>query len=154
MSLSRRAFVGGLVGAGVGGCLIAKDLCRVYQQQQGLDKVLLIGVDGLRPDALLQAATPNIDSLIAEGAYSVEARTGLHTLSGPGWSNILTGVWENKHGVKDNLFKEANYAQYPTIFTRIENFKPSSNTDVVASLDWFTELILTQADRKIYHPFE
>jgi len=154
MSLSRRAFVGGLVGAGVGGCLIAKDLCRVYQQQQGLDKVLLIGVDGLRPDALLQAATPNIDSLIAEGAYSVEARTGLHTVSGPGWSNILTGVWEDKHGVKDNSFKGANYKEYQNIFTRLEEYEKSLYTYSVSDLTWFNDIIIPKADARIYHSFE
>lgn len=117
-------------------------------------KVLMIGVDGLRPDALLQAATPNIDALVAEGAYSFSARTGKHTVTGPGWSNIFTGVWEEKHGVKDNTFQGANYRQYPTLFTRIEDYNPELNTSVVASLDWITDTIITTADARIYHPFE
>ncbi len=143
----------------MGGCLIARDLRRVYQRQPGFEKVLLIGVDGLRPDALLQAATPNIDSLMAEGVYSLEARTGAHTITGPGWSNIFTGVWENKHGVKsngikDNSFAGANYRQYPTLISRLESHNQNFNTCVVASLDWITKLIITKADQKIYHPFE
>ncbi len=154
MSLSRRTFIGGLVGAGVGGCLIGRDLCRVYQEQSLLRKVLLVGVDGLRPDALVKTATPNLDSLMNEGAYSLEARTGVHTLSGPGWSNILTGVWENKHGVKDNSFEGANYGDYPTIFNRLESHKPTLYTYSVASLSWINDIIITKADYRIYHPFE
>ncbi|MDO8511205.1 MAG: alkaline phosphatase family protein [Nanoarchaeota archaeon] len=150
MTLSRREFIGGLLGTALG-TVVGDSL---YRSQKRPGKVLVIGVDGLRPDALQEAVTPNIDTLVADGAYSFKARTGAYTVSGPGWSNILTGVWENKHGVKDNSFKGANYAQHPTIFTRIEDSKSHLNTHVVTSLDWFTELILPQADVKIYHPFE
>ena len=46
-------------------------------------KVLMIGIDGCRPDALLDAGAPAIDALIAEGALSVQAQTGARTSSGP-----------------------------------------------------------------------
>ena len=32
-------------------------------------KLLFIGIDGCRPDALTQAETPNIDGLINDGIY-------------------------------------------------------------------------------------
>lgn len=150
MSLSRRTFMSGLLGTAAG-CVAGYSLYRAFHSPE---KVLLIGIDGLRPDALLEAVTPNIDALRVEGAYSFAACTGTHTLSGPGWSNILTGVWEEKHGVIDNTFKEAKYGRYPTIFSRIEDSRSYLNTHVVTSLDWFTELILAKADRKTYHPFE
>ena len=35
----------------------------------GERRVLIIGVDGLRPDCLAAAETPNIDRLIADGTY-------------------------------------------------------------------------------------
>ena len=143
------------------GCSAAASLvtcCPIHispsHKHSSLEKVLLIGIDGLRPDALWEAATPNIDALAAEGAYSFAARTGEHTFTGPGWSNVLTGVWENKHGVKDNTFKGANYEKYPTIFSRIEEIKPILNTSSVASLDWINDIIITKADNRIYYPFE
>lgn len=114
----------------------------------------MIGIDGLRPDALWETVTPNIDALTADGAYSFAARTGEHTYTGPGWSNVLTGVWENKHGVKDNTFKGANYDKYPTIFSRIEEIKPILNTSSAASLGWINDIIITKADERIYYPFE
>ena len=149
--ITRRNFLA----AGGYGALAGCTAGLVYEQippGAGIEKVLLIGVDGLRPDALQQ--TPNIDRLMAEGAYSLAARTGKYTVSCPGWFNILTGVWETKHGVKDNSLEPANHAAYPTLFTRLEQYHPGLNTYCIASLDWITKFIVGKADRKIYHPFE
>lgn len=60
----------------------------------------MIGLDGVRPDALMKANTPNIDKLIENGLSSMEAwtqTTGL-TDSGPGWASVLTGAEMYKHG--------------------------------------------------------
>jgi hypothetical protein len=97
-------------------------------------KVLLIGVDGVRPDTLAQAATPNIDALIANGAFSANARTGYPSVSGPGWASMLTGVWPEKHGVTSNKFEVKRFDAYPDFLTRIESVRPELNTFVVA--DW------------------
>lgn len=71
-----------------------------YGQTQ--KKVLLIGVDGLRADAMETAATPNIDALIANGTYSRNATTSDLTFSGPGWTDILFGIHRNQHDVATN----------------------------------------------------
>jgi predicted AlkP superfamily pyrophosphatase or phosphodiesterase len=97
-------------------------------------KVLVIGIDGVRPDVLAEVPTPAIDSLIAEGAYSATARTGFPTVSGPGWSSLLIGVWPEKHGVTSNDFTTNRYDRYPDFLTRIEQIRPELNTLVVA--DW------------------
>lgn len=89
--------------------------------------VLVIGLDGVRADALREASTPNIDALIAEGAVSYDAFAGGElgasteqpTWSGPGWSSILTGVWIDKHGVDFNLFEGSRFDEYPHFFRRI-----------------------------------
>jgi hypothetical protein len=87
-------------------------------------KVLIIGIDGCRPDALIAAQTPNLDSLIETGGFSELAQTEDITSSGPGWSSMLTGVWRDKHGVDDNSFAGSNFAQYPHFFTRIRGLAP------------------------------
>lgn len=87
-------------------------------------KVLILGVDGLRPDALIAAKTPNVDRLLENGCFSGEAQTGQYTVSGPGWSSLLTGVWWSKHGVTDNSFENRNYARYPHFFTRVKEARP------------------------------
>jgi arylsulfatase A-like enzyme len=104
-------------------------------------KVLVIGVDGVRPDVLAEVPTPNLDALMAEGTYTDEARTGLPSVSGPGWSSFLNGVWPEKHGVTNNDFTGKRYDLYPDFLTRIEQVRPELGTFAVA--DW---LPLVQAD--------
>ncbi|MCX4962891.1 alkaline phosphatase family protein [Streptomyces virginiae] len=101
------------------------------------DKVLVIGIDGAVLDRVKAAAAPNLNGLMAQG---LTARSTLYagpmaaTSSGPGWSTIATGVWPDKHGVKDNSFIGKNYAAHPDFLTRIENAKPALNT--YAAADW------------------
>ncbi len=84
-------------------------------KEWGIEKskhVLIIGIDGALVSAVQSADTPNLDSLITNGAYTWHAYGGgilntdtqQATSSGPAWSSILTGVWVNKHGVVDNNF--------------------------------------------------
>ena len=67
-------------------------------------KVLIIGIDGLRTDALQQANTPNLDALIASGFYTYESWHEGITVSGPSWSTIMCGVEFPKHGVTSNSY--------------------------------------------------
>ena len=97
-------------------------------------KVLLIGIDGVRPDVLAEVATPNIDALAAAGWYTDRARTTAPSVSGPSWSSMLTGVWPRKHGVTNNTFTERDYAAYPSFLTRVEAARPELAT--FAALDW------------------
>jgi len=76
-------------------------------------KVLIIGMDGVRADALQQANTPNIDNLIAGGFYTYESWHEGITVSGPSWSTIMTGVEYEKHGVTSNSYSGSNYNSYP-----------------------------------------
>lgn len=101
------------------------------------DKVLVIGIDGAVLDRVKAAKAPHLNGLMAQG---LTARSTLYanpmaaTSSGPGWSSVATGVWPDKHGVKDNSFTGKNYTAYPDFLTRIENAKPALNT--YAAADW------------------
>ena len=53
------------------------------ETSRGARKVLLIGIDGVRPDVLAAVPTPNIDALAAEGWYTDQARTTTPSVSGP-----------------------------------------------------------------------
>ena len=102
--------------------------------QSGLPrkKVMIIGVDGCRPDALMMAATPNIDALVQEGSSSMSAMADFVTLSGTSWSSILTGVWRSKHGVNNNNFTGTNLASYPNLFARVKQSCPSTRVASIA----------------------
>ena len=119
-------------------------------------RVLIIGIDGLRAPALGAADTPNLDALIAEGCYTDQARTGVVTVSGPGWSSFLCGVWMDRHGVRDNTFKGARYDEYPHFFKRLHEARPGVFTAHIA--DWLPidEQILgsnTDSDFRFVHDY-
>ena len=101
---------------------------------QPTPRVLLIGIDGVRPDVLAEVATPNIDALAASGWYTAEARTTTPSVSGPSWSSMLTGVWPEKHGVTDNSFAGRDYDTWPGFLIRAERERPELST--FAALDW------------------
>lgn len=97
-------------------------------------KVLIIGIDGVRADALQQADVPNIDALIASGFSTFEAWHLGITVSGPSWSTIFNGVWHQKHGVTDNSFAGSHYDTYPFYPKRAKELLP--NLNAVQVNDW------------------
>jgi arylsulfatase A-like enzyme len=104
-------------------------------------KVLLIGIDGVRPDILAEVPTPNLDALASGGFFTARTRTTTPSLSGPAWASMLTGVWPEKHGVTDNDFTGRRYERFPDFLTRIEQLRPELTTFAV--VDW---LPLVQID--------
>ncbi|NDC40877.1 MAG: T9SS C-terminal target domain-containing protein [Chitinophagia bacterium] len=88
-------------------------------------KVLFIGIDGTRADALQTANTPNIDTLVAHGAYTFDSWCLGITVSGPSWSSIFTGVWYPKHGVTDNSYSGSHFDRYRLFPCLAKQHKPS-----------------------------
>ncbi|MHA1369280.1 MAG: alkaline phosphatase family protein [Promethearchaeota archaeon] len=84
-------------------------------------KVIIIGIDGMRADAMLVARTPNIDRLARNGLYSWKAQTELKTVSGPAWTSLLTGVHMDKHMVDDNEDMDVK-RKVPTIISIIKDW--------------------------------
>jgi hypothetical protein len=97
-------------------------------------KVLVIGMDGVRSDALQMANTPNLDALIASGFYTYDSWHCGITVSGPSWSTIFTGVWFPKHGVTDNSYAGSHFDNYPYYPKRVKEVKPSLYASQI--VDW------------------
>lgn len=97
-------------------------------------KVLLIGIDGCRSDALQQAHTPNIDALLSTSLYSFDSWHVGITWSGPSWTTILTGAEWNKHGVTDNTFSGKNFNDFPAFPARAKEIHP--NLKCVEVVEW------------------
>ncbi len=69
------------------------------------DCVIVISVDGLRPDAILseESETPTLDRLAREGAFTLEANTDPEwSVTLPNHTGILTGRFVKNHGVSLN----------------------------------------------------
>ncbi|MCX4575204.1 alkaline phosphatase family protein [Streptomyces sp. NBC_01571] len=119
-------------------------------------KALVIGLDGTLLNRIKDADAPNLDALMAAGLTapsSIYANPFAPTLSGPGWSTIITGVWPDKHNVKDNAFTGHRFAQYPDFLTRIETAKPSLSTYAVSSWAPITDTVLSsKVDTRVSTP--
>jgi hypothetical protein len=98
-------------------------------------KVLTIMVDGWRPDVIHAAATPTIDAIWPDSAYSLKARVEDTTISGSGQSTFVTGVHRDKHGVDDNSFEGRQYDLYPYWFRHLDEAAPHLVT--AAYHTWF-----------------
>jgi len=67
-----------------------------------VEHVLIISIDGLRPDLALRANTPNLRSMLERGSFSLWARTIPESITLPSHTSMLTGVWMQDHGVNWN----------------------------------------------------
>jgi predicted AlkP superfamily pyrophosphatase or phosphodiesterase len=78
-------------------------------------KVLLIILDGCRPDALQQARTPHLDSLWQQVAYSWTAQSVMPSVTLPCHNSMFRGVDPARHGVAaDNIFRSSALA-FPSL---------------------------------------
>lgn len=66
--------------------------------------VLLVLIDGMRPDGLQQAKTPTIDKLAASGTSTLSARTVTPSVSLPCITSLFLGVPPERHGITTNLW--------------------------------------------------
>ena len=114
--------------------------------------VLLIGLDGARPDATelayqeleKQGRLKNLTRFITQFGFDTHYYAGgtLHTptqqrtLSEPGWTSILTGVWTNQdHLTKNGDIAAGKYNHHiPTIYNTIKLKFPDDVT--AAYSDW------------------
>ncbi len=113
-------------------------------------KVLFIGIDGVRSDALQQGRTPNLDTLFRSGLYTYTSWHLGITVSGPSWSTMLTGVWENKHGVTNNNYTNSNYNDYPYFITRVKEIRPTLKAVQITSWGPMSALVYNDGwDSKI-----
>uniref|UniRef100_A0A7C2NYU3 Nucleotide pyrophosphatase n=1 Tax=Schlesneria paludicola TaxID=360056 RepID=A0A7C2NYU3_9PLAN len=121
-------------------------------------KVLFLGIDGCRWDAVEAANTPHLDRLVRDGYFALGTEilapreTPGDTVSGPGWSNLLCGVWPDKHGVVDNTFRGSNYQEYPHFFARIKQARPKAVTASFTDWEPLKEKILSAADHAVDEP--
>jgi len=83
---------------------------------------IIITIDGLRPDAITNANTPFIISLIKQGSYTLDARTNdpPNTLSSH--TSLVTGLKPNRHKITYHYWNhELGYVNVNTIFNIAKN---------------------------------
>lgn len=111
-------------------------------------KAVMILIDGVPADVLEQVATPAIDEIAAVGGYTRAYQGGgkdmysqTPTISAPGYMNMITGVWGNKHNVWGNGVKNPNY-NYWNVFHVVKAQAPEKKTAIFSTwLDNRTKLV-------------
>ncbi|MET9533898.1 alkaline phosphatase family protein [Streptomyces sp. NPDC006649] len=150
--LSRRSLLIGAASLAVA----AGPLAQVARAAARKPKVLVIGLDGTLLSKIEVADAPHLKALRAAGltaASPLYAAPFAPTLSGPGWSTIITGVWPDKHKVMDNTFAGQNFAQYPDFLTRVEKAKPALGTYAIASWNPITTTVFSsKVDTRVNTP--
>jgi arylsulfatase A-like enzyme len=82
-----------------------------------VEHVIIISADGLRPDVLLRARTPNVRRMIEAGTFTLWARTVPQSITLPSHTSMLTGVTPERHRVLWNSdLPEPIFPKVPTIF--------------------------------------
>lgn len=93
--------------------------------------LLLIGVDGLRLDVLDTARLPALSRLL--DGERTRMTMAVPTISGPGWSTLLTGATPAEHGVVDNRFLGSRLALFPDLLTSAFHADPARTTFAAAA---------------------
>ncbi len=84
-----------------------------------VEHVVLISIDGARPDLVLRADTPVMHGMLERGSFSFWARTTAESVTLPSHTSMLTGVQPTKHGIQWNAdlpLEHPIYPAYPTLF--------------------------------------
>jgi predicted AlkP superfamily pyrophosphatase or phosphodiesterase len=79
------------------------------------EHVVIISIDGLRPDAIGAAPAPNLQALIRRGAYCATAQTIRPSVTLPSHTSMLTGLDFNRHGVTWNHYRPGHIG-HATVF--------------------------------------
>ncbi len=68
------------------------------------EKVILVLVDGMRPDGLLQCGHPYVKPLLESAAYSLTAQTVMPSVTLPCHMSLFHSVDPDRHGITTNTY--------------------------------------------------
>ncbi|MFT4955362.1 MAG: putative AlkP superfamily pyrophosphatase or phosphodiesterase [Brevundimonas sp.] len=73
--------------------------------------VILVGIDGFRPDYLERGVTPTLGGLRADGAFAA-MRPSFPSVTFPNHYTLVTGVHPDRHGIVNNSMVDADLGRF------------------------------------------
>ncbi|MBR5157212.1 MAG: alkaline phosphatase family protein [Clostridia bacterium] len=67
-------------------------------------KVILISIDGMRPDGLLKCKNPYVDELKKMASYTLDAKTVFPSVTLPCHMSLFHSVPPERHGISTNIY--------------------------------------------------
>lgn len=110
-------------------------------QVKGVKHVILIGMDGLGAYAMEKADNPVMKQMMADGSWSLKARSVLPSSSAVNWASMIMGAGPELHGFTEWGSKTPEvqpreldqYGLFPSLFTLLHEQKPNAETGVIYS---------------------
>lgn len=113
--------------------------------------VIVIGVDALSPNGIINAETPIMDDMMANGAYTLNARGVLPTSSSTNWASMVSGSGPEQHGITSNGWERDDHSLapvltgseeiFPTIFGVAREQRPDMKIGAIYTWSGFGRLI-------------
>ena len=70
--------------------------------------VILVSIDGFRPDYLSRGVTPNLNNLVASGVRAEAMRPSFPSITFPNHYTLVTGLRPDHHGLVGNTMEDVN----------------------------------------------
>ena len=86
------------------------------------NKVVLVLVDGMRPDGVMACGHPFVNTLLSESSYSLTARTVMPSVTLPCHMSLFHSVNPDRHGVTTNTYVP-QVRPIEGLFDRLDKFE-------------------------------
>jgi predicted AlkP superfamily pyrophosphatase or phosphodiesterase len=112
-------------------------------QQKGSPVLVVISIDGLRPDYITAADThgvrvPNLRRFLREGAYAEGVQGVVPTVTYPSHTTLMTGVWPAKHGIYANTTFDPLQLNYQGWYWYAEDIRVPTLWSAATQAGWTT----------------
>lgn len=119
--------------------------------QPTVDHVIVIGVDGLHVDGVSQGKVPALREMMRTGAWTLNARGVMPTVSSPNWASMIMGAGPEQHGVTSNEWERHRFEfppackgsddLFPTMFGLLKSQRPASAVAIFYEWKGFARLV-------------
>ena len=76
----------------------------VWSAARGIERVIVVVLDGVSSDAVWLYGLPNLERLAARGAFAANARTVTPSITAAALTSLFTGVPPRVHGIESDRF--------------------------------------------------